>query len=160
MFRNPDGVAHVIERLGAAGVPVDEVEVFVVDGAGKPARKIAVHQESGTLKGALWGGLVGACVGMVAALLAMLGSFGNFGSAGPEGFFPSPLLGLLGWTGASMAMGVPIGAVIGMGRWQGAREVPSRHPDGGGVMVLIRTAELRDRARRILLDCGAEDVSA
>jgi hypothetical protein len=156
VFSRPDDVTRAVERLSAESVPADEIDVFAIDDEGKQTRRIAVDEESGTLKGAVIGAVAGAALGLVVMLLAMTDVFGSV-FAGP--FSDTELLNVLRVMGASAAMGVPIGAVVGMGHWQGKKKLVTRDFGQGAVMVIVESNELQDVARRVLRDAGADQVS-
>ena len=156
VFSRPDDVTRAVEGLAAESVPADEIGVYAVDDEGKPTRRIAVDEESGTLKGAIIGAVAGAAVGLLVMILAMTDAFGAvFGAP----FSDAGLLDVLRVAGASAAMGVPIGAVVGMGHWQGKKKLVTRDFGQGAVMVVVESDELQDVARRVLRDSGADRVS-
>lgn len=156
VFGRPDDVAKAVENLAAASIPADEVDVFAVDDEGQQTRRLVVRDEPGTLKGAIVGAISGGALGLVAMILAMTDVFGGL-LAGP--FSDANFLDLLRVVGASAAMGVPIGAVIGMGHWQGRKKMVTRDFGQGAVMVVVESNEMSDIARRVLRESGADQVT-
>lgn len=154
-FHRPDDVARAVERLAAESVPADEVDVYVVDDTGATTRRISVQDEPGTLKGAIAGAAGGALVGLVIVILAVLDVFGEV-AVDPLG--ATSLLGAIRTMVASAAMGVPIGAILGMGHWQGKKRMVASDFSGGAVKVVVETDELTDVARRVLREAGADQV--
>lgn len=156
VFSRPDDVTRAVDRLAAESVPADEIEVYAVDDEGKRTRRIAVDEESGTLKGAIIGAVAGATLGLLVMILAMTDVFGSVFAAP---FSDTGLINVLRVMGASAAMGVPIGAVVGMGHWQGKKKLVTRDFGQGAVMVVVESDELQDVARRVLRESGADQVS-
>jgi NADH:ubiquinone oxidoreductase subunit F (NADH-binding) len=155
LFSKPDGVARAVERLQAQSVPADEIDVYAIDDEGRRTRRIIVEDESGTLKGAVIGAVVGAALALVIMLLSMADVFGDWAG----GWANAGWLNLLQVMAAAAAMGVPIGAVIGMGHWQGKKKMVTRDFGQGAVMVVVESDEMSDVARRVLRDAGADRVS-
>lgn len=155
VFSRPDGVARAVEMLQAESVPADEIDVFAVDDEGKRTRRITVEDDPGTLRGAVIGAAVGATLGLVIMILSMTDLFGEWG--GP--FSNTELIDVLRVMGAAAAMGVPIGAVIGMGHWQGKKKMVTRDFGQGAVMVVVESDEMQEVARRVLHASGADQVT-
>lgn len=156
LYRQPRDVSRAVESLVANSIPVDELEVYVIDELGKPTRRISIRDEPGTRRGAILGALVGASLGAVVVAFVFLGVLGESWIAA---FGPNILLSAVALIGVSGAAGVPIGAVIGMGHWEGRKKVAVPDLDSGGVIVVVQTDDLADVARRVLRDTGAVDVT-
>lgn len=156
VFLRPDDVARAVQRLAESSVPTDDIDVYVLDANGQPGRRIGVRDEPGTLRGAIFGAIVGGALGVVVVILTLLDAFGPVG-ADPLG--ASSLLGAFRTIGASAAAGVPIGAVIGMGRWQGRKKLDVSGLRGDRMMVVVESDALADTARDVLRDAGAEQVA-
>ena len=156
LFRQPDDVARAVQRLAESSVPPDEIEVFVVDANGEAGRRIGVHDEPGTLRGAIIGAIAGGIIGVLLVILTLLDAFGLVSG---DPFGARSLLGAVRTIGASAAAGVPIGAVIGMGHWQGRKKLEVSGLRGDPMMVVVESDELAETARRVLRDAGAERVS-
>ena len=155
-YRQPRDVSRAVESLVANSIPVDELEVYVVDDSGKPTRKLNIRDEPGTRRGAIIGALVGASLGFLVVLLVFLDVIGG---AWIDAFGPNVFLSAVALVCVSGAAGVPIGAVIGMGHWEGRKKISVPHLDSGGVIVVVQTDELADVARRVLQDTGAVNVT-
>lgn len=155
-FRRSSDVSRAVDSLVANSIPVDELDVYVVDEAGKPIRKLNIRDEPGTRRGAIMGGIVGASLG---ALLAILAWIDLLGEAWISAFGPNVFLSGMALTCVSGAAGVPIGAVIGMGHWQGRKKISVPDLESGGVIIVVQTDEMADVARRILQDTGAVKVT-
>lgn len=156
LFRQPNDVERAVQRLAENSVPPDEIDVYVVDASGQAGRRIGVRDEPGTLKGAIVGAIAGGIVGFIIVILTLLDAFGPV-TADPFG--ASSLLGAMRTIGASAAAGVPIGAVLGMGHWQGKKKLETSGLRGDRMMVVVESDELADTARRVLRDSGAERIS-
>jgi hypothetical protein len=156
LYGRPDDVSRAVDSLVANSIPVDALDVFVVDELGKPIRKLNVRDEPGTRRGALLGALVGASLGAIVVALVLLGVLGE---ALIDAFGPNAFLSALALIFVSGAAGVPIGAVIGMGHWEGRKKVSVPEIENGGVIVVVQTDELGDVARRVFRDTGAVDVT-
>ena len=156
LYRRPGDVSRAVDSLAANSIPVDELEVYVVDQLGKPTRKLAIRDEPGTRRGAVLGALVGASIGALVIALVFLGVLGE---SWTDAFGPNLLLSAVALICVSGAAGVPIGAVIGMGHWEGRKKVSVPEIEAGGVIVVVQTDELADVARRVLRDTGAVDVT-
>jgi hypothetical protein len=149
-------VARAVDSLVANSIPADELDVYVVDESGKPTRKLNIRDEPGTRRGAILGAVVGASLGLLLVVLAFLDVLGEswIASFGPNAFLAGVALVCV-----SGAAGVPIGAVIGMGHWQGRKKISVPDLERGGVIVVVQTDEMADVARRVLRDTGAVNVT-
>ena len=156
LYRRPGDVSRGVDSLVANSIPVDELDVYVVDELGKPTRRLAIRDEPGTTRGAIIGALVGACLG---ALMVALVFLGLLGESWIDSFGPNIYISTLALICVPAVAGVPIGAVIGMGHWQGRKRISVPEIQSGGVIVVVQTDELADVARRVLRDTGAVDVT-
>ncbi len=152
-FDDADGVARAVEELGAASVPADEIDVYVIDGHGERDRRVSVERRFGTTRGAVLGAVGGAALGLAAVVVAFFAQ----GPGDPLGI--TSLSGIVRVVGASAAMGIPIGAVLAMGRWRGRTTLQTSDFANGGVAVVVETDQLSDVARRVLEDAGATRVT-
>lgn len=156
-FQRPHDVSSAVDGLVASSIPIDELEVYVVDESGKPIRKLMIRDEPGTRRGAITGAIVGAGLGALVAILIWADVLGAEWAAA---LGPNALISGLALTCVSAAAGVPIGAAFGMGRWQGRKKISVPSLDSGGsVVVVVQTDELADVARRILRESGAAKVT-
>ncbi|MEX2470987.1 MAG: hypothetical protein WEA34_02330 [Gemmatimonadota bacterium] len=154
VFHDRKRVTQAVERLMGKSVPTDEITVTLVDAEGEPKREIPVEDEPGVLHGALMGAGAGAGLGLVAAIAAIgfyIGWSELWSVVGLSWVMRGALIGMVG--------GVPLGAVIWMGRWRKKDELGDRDLDGGSVVIEVRSDELADLVRRVLEDAGAHRVT-
>lgn len=153
VFHDRTQVTRAVERLVGKSVPTDQITVTVMDAAGEPQRDVPVEDESGVLHGALVGAGVGAVLGLAAAIVAIgfyVGWSELWSVVGLSWALRGALIGMMG--------GVPLGAVIWMGRWRKQDELGDADLNGGSVVVEVRSDELADLARQILDDVGADRI--
>ena len=154
VFRNPDDVSRAVRRLTAKSVPVDVIRVFVVDETGTRRREIPVEDEAGALKGALVGAGLGALVGLVIVILVPI----LMGSASLGALGTATLMGSLRAIAICAVAGLPLGAILGMGRWQGSKRIAATGLTPHRIHVAVESEELASLARAVLEDAGAERV--
>lgn len=155
VFRRRSRVVRAVERLSRKSVPFDSIRVFVHAKNGD-RREIPVEDESGTLRGAIWGAVAGGLLGLGVAVAAMLGLFG------PSGVAAVSFRGVAGALRAVIggaAAAVPLGALLGMGFWQGRRRISSADFESGTATVVVESNELAELARLTLHEAGALSVS-
>lgn len=154
IFHDERRVTRAVELLVERSVPVDEITVTVLDASGRPKRDIPVEDEMGALRGAVIGGIAGAALGFVTALLA-IGLYAGWAQlptpAGLSWLLRGALIGLVG--------GVPLGGLLGMGRWRKTEELEAEDLERGSVVVAVESDELADLAREVLEEAGAERVT-
>jgi hypothetical protein len=153
-FRDARDVNHAVRKLTAQSIPTDVIRVFVVDEQGRRRREIMVEDEAGALKGALIGGAVGAVIGLGVVILVPL----IYGPANLGFLSVSSLFGALRAIGICAVAGVPLGAILGMGRWEGRKRIAKVGVSGGRVQVVVESEELAELARETLEAAGAESV--
>lgn len=154
VFHDEERVRSAVERLLEHSVPADEIEVTVLDASGEPKRDMPVEDESGVLHGALMGGAIGGGLGMMAAVLAVGFSAGwseLLTSIGLSWALRGAVIGAVG--------GLPLGAILGMGRWRKDEELASEDLEAGSVVVEVHSGELADIARDVLEEVGADRVT-
>ena len=154
-FRDRDRVAEAVQRLGEKSVPADVISVRVVDADGRLVRTVPVKDESGALPGALWGAAAGATLGLVLVLLTVTGVLGP---ADVELFSMRSAFGALRTIAVLAAGGVPLGALVGMSFWHGAREIPVGELDSGRIEVVVESEEMEELATTVLKEEGADTV--
>ena len=154
VFRDPDHASRAVRRLTAKSVPVDSIRVFMVDEQGRRQRELAVEDEAGALKGALIGAGVGAVLGLLAVILVPILT----GVATVGALSISTFLGALRAIALCAAAGVPLGAIIGMGHWQGRKKIEESGLTPHRIYVAVESDELAAIARAVLEDAGAERV--
>lgn len=157
VFPDVRGLNRAVTRLERRNVPVDEIHVYVLDDHGRPRRELTVEDESGTLAGALIGAVIGAAIGVVIVALAQLAPFERindaiYGLGTIEGSFR--LAGILA------LIGVPIGGILHMGRWNARRQLHEADRSADGFLVVVETEELADLAGRVLDEVGGRPVMA
>ena len=153
VFRDPGRVSRAVRRLTAKSVPVDSIRVFLVDEQGRRTREIEVEDEAGALRGGLIGAGLGAILGLLIVILVpVLGS----ASVGP--IRVSAFLGALQAIALSAVAGIPLGVIIGMGRWRGRKKIEETGTTPHRIHVTIESEELASVARAVLEDAGAERV--
>lgn len=155
-FRDRASLNRAVRELTGRSVPVDSIHIFVRSPDGR-RREIQVEEEAGVLRGALLGASVGALIGVVIVALVLAGAFGDpgVGPFGVRGIFGAVRTVLL-----TAAAAVPLGALLGMGRWRSHGKISDREFEQGGVEVVVTSGELEPRARDILERAGAVRLSA
>lgn len=154
-FRDRASLTRAVRELTSHSVPVDSIQVFVRSPDGE-RREVPVEEGAGVLRGALIGAGVGAAVGVLLVALVLAGAFGEPGVG---------LFGVRGIIGAvrtvmlTAAAAVPLGALLGMGRWRTAGRISDRELERGSAQVVVTSEELEPRAREILQRAGAFSVS-
>lgn len=154
-FTDRKTLIRAVERLAEKSVPADSISVFVQGESGERRREVEVEDEPGALRGALFGAAAGAVMGLaisIAVAAGMLGSvdLGIFSARG--------LMGALRAMAAGAAAAVPLGALLGMGHWQGRKKIDAEELKGGRAVVVVESDELSHLAREILEGVGASDV--
>jgi hypothetical protein len=155
-FRDRASLNRAVRELAGHGIPVDSIHVYVRSSDGR-RRELPVEEGAGTLRGALIGAGAGALVGVLIVTLVFAGAFGEpgvglFGVRGLAGAVRAVLL--------TAAAAVPLGALIGMGRWRSGGRVSDHEIEQGGAEVVVTSEELEPRAREILERSGAEHISS
>lgn len=156
VFRDPGDVNRAVRRLTAKSVPADSIRVFIVDEAGQRRREVDVEDEAGALKGALIGAAAGAGIGLVIVLLVPM----LMGGVNIGWLDASSLLGALRAIAILAVAGVPLGAILGMGHWQGRKRIAETGLSPHRIHVAVESDEFATLAREILEDSGAERVDA
>jgi hypothetical protein len=149
---------RAVDDLVVAGFPSADVSVLLQDYRGT---KDFAHQKDtkapeGTATGVTAGGVIGGTLGILAGIGALaIPGLGPFIAAGP-------IMGGLAGLGVGGAVGGLIGALVGMG----IPEYEAKRYEGrlknGGVLLSVHcdtSAEI-DRAKEILKQTGAEDISS
>lgn len=155
-FQDRDSVVRAVERLAQKSVPADSVRVYVDDQSSSAPREIPVDDESGALRGALIGAAFGAGVGLLIVVAVATGVYGPTGMGvlsfrGVAGAFTAILGGA--------ASAVPLGALLGLGYWQGRKKISKDDFRSGSATVVVESDELSELARGILAESGAIDIS-
>jgi hypothetical protein len=154
-FRDRASLNRAVRELTGHSVPADSIQVYVRSSDGH-RRRVPVEEGAGTLRGALLGAAVGAAVGVLIVALVFAGAFGEPG----VGFFGARAIsGALRTIVLTAAAAVPLGALLGMGRWRSRGEISDRDLERGGAEVVVTSQELEGRARDILRRAGAVHTS-
>jgi hypothetical protein len=147
-----------VDRLIAAGFRSEDVSVLMQDNTGTKdfAHEKATKAPEGTTTGAVAGGAIGGTLGLLAGIGALaIPGLGPFIAAGP-------IMGTLAGIGSGGLVGGLVGALVGMG----IPEFEAKRYEGrikeGGILASVHcdNSEWVGRAKSILKDTGAEDVSS
>jgi len=149
---------RAVDDLVASGFPSGDVSVLLQDHRGTKdfAHEKDTKAPEGTTTGVTAGGVIGGTLGILAGIGALaIPGLGPFIAAGP-------IMGGLAGLGVGGAVGGLIGALVGMG----IPEYEAKRYEGrlktGGVLLSVHcdtSAEI-DRAKEILKQTGAEDISS
>ena len=158
------GIAHseaqavvIVERLRAAGFSNNDISVLFPDRAGTKDFAHEQHTKApeGAATGAGTGGVLGGALGWLVGIGALaIPGLGPFIAAGP-------IMAALSGAAAGAALGGLTGALIGLG----IPEYEAKRYEGkikeGNVLISVHAENSteRDRARNILEEAGAEDIS-
>lgn len=158
MFRDRDTLEAAVDTLRNAGFRATDISALFPDNVGTKAFAHEKHTKApeGAAAGAGTGAVVGGTLGWLAGIGAIaIPGLGPFIAAGP-------IMAALAGAGVGGAVGGLTGALVGMGipefeakRYEGLIK-------GGGILLSIH-ADDRDwaaRARDLLEQCGAHDISA
>jgi hypothetical protein len=155
VFSDLGRVSRAVRDLAARSVPADSIRVLVVDGHGRRVREVAVEDEAGALRGALVGAAWGAAVGLALVLVAALGVLG---SVGTDLFGLDDLAGAVRAVAVSALAGLPLGVIVGMGRWDARKRISTEELAAGAVQVVVESRRLAGLARGVLTEAGADRV--
>lgn len=158
IYRASMQAEQAVDRLIASGFTSDSISVLLPDNTS--TREFAHEKNTkapeGTTTGATTGGVIGGTLGLLAGIGAIaIPGVGPFIAAGP-------IMGALAGLGAGGAVGGIIGALVGMG----IPEYEAKRYEGrikeGGVLLSVHcdTSQQIDRAKEILKQTGAQDVSS
>ncbi len=158
IFRNLSGLDRAVDALKNAGFSNSDISVLMAD---KSNTKDFAHEKNtkapeGATTGAGTGAVLGGALGWLAGIGALaIPGIGPFVAAGP-------IMAALAGASVGGAVGGISGAIIGFGipeyeakRYEGAVK------DGGSLIsVHCSTSDQIDRAKEILKQAGAEDISS
>lgn len=155
VFDDRKAVVRAVERLSQKSVPADSIRVFVRDAGGERRREIEVEDESGALRGAVIGAILGGLLGLGIAIAVATGVYGPV----EVGFLSfRGLSGAISAILATAGAAVPLGALLGLGYWQGRKRIDADELESGSAVVVVSSDELAELARRVLTDAGASKV--
>jgi len=158
IYRDRQHAEQAVDALRAAGFRNSDVSVLLPDNVGTKdfAHDKQTKAPEGTATGATSGGVVGGALGWLAGIGALaIPGVGPFIAAGP-------IMGALAGVGVGGAVGGLIGALVGMG----IPEYEAKRYEGrvreGGVLLSVHcdSSDWVKRAKQLLKDTGAEDVSS
>ena len=149
---------RAVEALQQAGFRSDDISVLLPD---QQSSEEFAHEKNtktpeGTTAGVAAGGAIGGTLGLLAGIGALaIPGLGPFIAAGP-------IMGALAGLGAGGAVGGLVGALVGMGIPEyEAKRYEGRVKDGGILLsVHADNSDWVDRAKKILEQTGAEDISS
>jgi len=158
LYPSVDRAERAVDELVAAGFSNADVSVLMEDT--ETAREFAHVKKTkapeGTTTGAAAGGTIGGALGLLAGIGALaIPGVGPFIAAGP-------IMATLAGIGVGGTVGGLVGALVGMGIPEyEAKRYEGRVKDGGVLLsVHAATSELVNRAKGILKNTGAEDISS
>ena len=148
----------VVTRLQAMGFFASDISVLFPDKQG--TRDFAHEKNTKAPEGATTGGVAGLGIGGALGLLAGIGALAIPG-AGPF-IAAGPIMAALSGAAVGGATGGIIGALVGLG----IPEYEAKQYEGkvraGNILISVHAedAESRSRAKRVLEEAGATDVSS
>lgn len=158
IYRAESQAEQAAGRLLAAGFSNDSISVLLQDTRGTKdfAHEKNTKAPEGTAAGATTGGVVGGTLGLLAGIGALaIPGVGPLIAAGP-------IMGALAGLGVGGAVGGLIGAMVGMGIPEYEAKRYEGHLKKGGVLMSVHcsTSEQIDRAKKLLEQTGAQDISS
>lgn len=150
--------AEAVDQLRAAGFRNTDVSVLFSENAGNKdfAHEKNTKAPEGAAAGASSGAVLGGALGWLAGIGALaIPGLGPFVAAGP-------IMALLSGVGVGGALGGVTGALIGAGM----PEYEAKRYEGrirkGGVLLSVHCddAEFEKRAKKVLENTGAQDISS
>jgi Protein of unknown function (DUF3341)/Heat induced stress protein YflT len=149
---------NAIDRLRASGYRTEDISVLMQDNVG--TKDFAHEKQTKVPEGATAGGVTGGIIGGTLGLLAGIGALAIPG-VGPL-VAAGPIMATLAGVGSGGVVGGFIGALVGMGIPEyEAKRYEGRIKDGGILLsVHCDNSDWAKRAKQLLKDSGAEDVSS
>jgi len=148
---------QLVEELQAEGFPASEISVLLPDSEGRHdiGHVKATKAPEGATTGATAGGVTGGVLGLLAGIGALaIPGVGPFIAAGP-------LMAALGGAAIGAGTGGLVGALVGMGIPEiEAKRYQDKLKRGNYLIaVAVADGDEKDRAKEILKNVGAEDIS-
>jgi hypothetical protein len=147
-----------VDSLLEAGYRNSDISVLMPDQTS--TRELAAEKNTkapeGTAAGATAGGAIGGTLGVLAGIGALaIPGMGPFIAAGP-------IMAALAGIGSGAVVGGVIGALIGMGIPEYEAKRYEGRVKNGGILLSVHcdTSDQVDRAKEILKQNGAEDISS
>lgn len=158
IYKTVSQAEHAVKRLVQTGFTNDDISVLMPDVA---STKDFAHEKNtkapeGTTAGVTAGGAIGGTLGLLAGIGALaIPGVGPLIAAGP-------IMAALAGLGVGGAVGGMIGALVGMGIPEfEAKRYEGRIKEGGILLsVHCATSEAITRAKELLKETGAEDISS
>src|SRR5690606_29515691 len=157
VYHDAERVTSAVRALLGRSVPVDAISVVLRDPTG-PDRDVPVEDEAGALKGAAVGAGIGGALGGLGVGLAATGAVVSGGTLPAAGPLLAVLQGVIGGAAAGAVAGIPLGGVLGLGRWKAKPELDPEELERGAALVCVHSDELADEARRIFERTGADEI--
>jgi hypothetical protein len=158
IMKNQTQLEQALEHLRSAGYRATDVSILQPETLG--TKDMGVENSTKSPEGAATGGAAGAVTGGVLGWLVGVGALaipgvGPFIAAGP-------IMAALAGMGAGAALGGAGGALVGLGIPEyEAQRYEGRVKDGGILLsVHCDDGDWASRAKKVLEDVGAEDISA
>jgi len=158
IYADRSAVEHALDTLKAAGYRNTDISVLFPETTGTKdfAHERHTKAPEGAATGAGGGAVVGGTLGWLAGIGALtIPGLGPFIAAGP-------IMAALAGAGVGGAVGGIVGALVGMG----IPEYEAKRYEGriksGGILLSVHcdNSEWTKKAKQILEDTGAEDVSS
>ena len=158
IFTTQSEVEQAVDALKVAGYRNTDISVLFPQNQGTKDFAHEKHTKApeGAATGAGTGVVVGGTLGWLAGIGALaIPGIGPFIAAGP-------IMGALAGAGVAGTVGGIVGALVGMG----IPEYEAKRYEGriksGGILLSVHcdNSEWTKKAKQILEDCGAEDVSS
>jgi hypothetical protein len=155
IYRDQAGLTRAVRELLGTSVPADAVGVSLRDASGRTLQEVPVRAEPGVVRGLLVGAAVGAAVGGLAFLLMVVDVL----PPGREILTSDPVRWATRLVFGIAAAAVPLGGLLGMGRW---RMRTLLDPDDvervDAMVVTVRSDELARVAREVFQRTGADAI--
>lgn len=157
IFKNFGQAEEAVRQLRAAGFVENDISVLLPDQKGTRdfAHEHSTKAPEGAIGGVGAGGALGGTLGLLAGIgLLAIPGLGPFIAAGP-------IMAALGGAAAGAAVGGITGALVGMGIPEVEAKQYAGKIEGGNILmsVHVESDELKDRAKKVLDQCNAEDVA-
>lgn len=157
VYHDAERVTDAVRALLGRSVPVDSISVVLRDPAGGE-REVPVEDEAGTLKGVAVGAGVGGALGGLGVGLAATGAVVSGGTLLAAGPLLAVLQGVIGGAAAGAVAGIPLGGVLGLGRWRAKPELDADELARGTALVCVHSDKLAADARRVFEETGADEI--
>jgi Heat induced stress protein YflT len=158
IYPAPTSVEHGMDTLRIAGFSNSDISVLYPENP--ESRELAQEKSTQVQHGATVGGgtgvLIGGTMGLLVGMVALaIPGVGQFMAAGP-------ILAALVGAGVGGVVGEIAGALIGMGMTEDEAKRYEGSVKSGGILLSVHsdTPERTNRARNILEETGAQDISS